>query len=98
MANEDTLRQLLEQSFQHEDAFGNQVALGTTNEADLAGHYSYSQERYRVFVDGTRQQIQYDGFPTQFTDNADSFSLEPQADGEVVTLKTAERYRTVTWP
>ena len=77
------------------DAFGNQISLGTTNEADLASHYAYSQERYRVFVDGVRQQIQYDGFPTQFTDNPDSFSLEPQADGEVVTLKTAERYRYV---
>jgi len=77
------------------DAFGNQVSLGTTNEADLASHYSYSQERYRVFVDNVRQQIQYDGFPTQFTDNPDSFSLEPQSAGEVVTLKTAERYRYV---
>jgi len=78
-----------------QDAFGNQVALGTTNEADLAGHYDYSPERYRVFVDGTRQQIQYDGEPTQFTDNPDSYSLAPQSDGEVVTLKTAERYRYV---
>jgi hypothetical protein len=77
------------------DAFGNQFRLGTTNEADLAGHYSYSPERYRVFVDGTRQFIQYDGEPTQFTDNVDSFTLSPQADGEVVTLKTAERYRYV---
>lgn len=95
MANEDTLRQLLEQNFAHEDAFGNQVALGTTNEADLASHYAYSPERYRVFVDGTRQFIQYDGEPTQFTDNPDSFSLTPQSDGEVVTVKTAERYRYV---
>jgi len=95
MANEDTLRQLLARQGDWTDAFGNQVALGTTNEADLASHYSYSPERYRVFVDGVRQQIQYDGEPTQFTDNPDSFSLEPQADGEVVTFKTAERYRYV---
>jgi len=78
-----------------QDAFGNQVALGTTNEADLAGHYSYSPERYRVFVDGTRQEIQYDGEPTQFSDADDSFLLKPQNDGEVVTVKTAERYRYV---
>jgi len=84
-------------TFQDEfgDAFGNLIALGSTNEADLAGHYSYSQERYRVFVDGTRQQIQYNGTPAQFTDNVDSFSLLPQSTGEVVTLKTAERYRYV---
>jgi hypothetical protein len=48
-----------------------------------------------VFVDGVRQFIQYDGFPAQFDDTVDSFSLLPQADGEVVTLKTAERYRYV---
>jgi hypothetical protein len=48
-----------------------------------------------VFVDGTRQQIQYDGTPTQFTDNQDSFSLLPQTTGEVVTLKTAEQFRYV---
>jgi hypothetical protein len=77
------------------ESFGEQVALGTTNEADLASHYDYSPERYRVFVDGVRQFIQYDGFPAQFDDTVDSFSLLPQADGEVVTLKTAERYRYV---
>jgi len=89
------LRRTAESLDSFKDAFGNQVSLGTTNEADLAGHYDYSQERYRVFVDDTRQQIQYDGTPAQFTDNVDSFSLLPQTDGEVVTLKTAERYRYV---
>jgi len=61
----------------------------------LASHYSYSPERYRVFVDGTRQQIQYNGEPTQFDDTKDDFALKPQSDGEVVTMKTAERYRYV---
>jgi len=91
----DLLRRLDDRFAQSTDAFGKSIRLGTTNEADLAGHYSYSQERYRLFVDGVRQQIQYDGEPTQFTDNVDSFSLLPQSDGEVVTLKTAERYRYV---
>jgi hypothetical protein len=77
------------------DAFGKSVRLGTTNEADLPSHYDYSPERYRLYVDDTRQFIQYDGFPAQFADNADSFSLLPQADGEVVKLETAERYRYV---
>lgn len=79
----------------YEDSFGKQIALGTTNEADLPSHYDYSPERYRVYVDDVRQQIQYNGEPAQFTDNVDSFSLLPQADGEVVTVKTAERYRYV---
>jgi hypothetical protein len=77
------------------ESFGELVSLGTTNEADLASHYDYSPERYRVFVDGTRQEIIYNGEPAQFSDNVDSFSLLPQTDGEVVTLKTAERYRYV---
>lgn len=79
----------------YEDAFGNLVSQGTTSEADLASHYDYSPERYRVFVDGSRKFIQYNGEPTQFTDNEDSFSLKPQSDGEVVEIKTAERYRYV---
>lgn len=77
------------------DAFGKSIRLGTTNESDLASHYDYSPERQRVYVDGTRQQILYDGYPPQFTDNEDSFSLLPQTDGEVVKLETAERFRYV---
>jgi len=80
---------------QSSEAFGKSVRLNTQNKADLASHYAYTPERYRVYVDGVRQLIQYDGEPTQFTNNADSFSLEPQTSGEVVTLKTAERYRYV---
>jgi len=80
---------------ENQDAFGESIRLNTQNRADLASHYAYSPERYRVFVDGNRQLIQYDGEPAQFSDNADSFSLKPQTDGEVVTLKTAERYRYV---
>jgi len=60
------------------DAFGNQIALGTTNEADLGGHYSYSPERYRVEINGDRQQIQYNGNPSQFDDADDGFVLAPE--------------------
>lgn len=77
------------------DAFGNGISQGTTNEADLAGHYPYSPERYRLFVDDERQQIQYGDNPAQFTDGVDSFTLTPQAADEVVRLRTTERYRYV---
>ena len=86
---------LMEYLDKSRDAFERDVRLGTTNEADLAAHYPYSPERYRVLIDGVREQIQYDGFPAQFTDNVDSFSLLPQSDGEVVTFETNERYRYV---
>lgn len=79
----------------NEDAFDNLIIQNTTIEADLAGHYPYTPERYRVLVNGTLQEIQYDGFPTEFSDNVDGFTLAPQASGDVVTLKTAEQYRYV---
>lgn len=75
------------------DEFGRPVALNINNIADLAGHYPYSPERFRVFVDGDRQFIQYDGEPAQYTDVADSHVLKPQSDGEVVTLETTEIFR-----
>lgn len=93
--SQSNTRVLAERSEASSDAFGKSIRLNTQNKADLASHYAYSPERYRIFVDGTRQEIQYDGSPSQFSDNADSFSLKPQADGEVVTLKTTERYRYV---
>lgn len=76
-----------------QDSFGQNIRVGTRSDADLASHYPYSPERHRLSVDGNRQFIQYDGEPTQFTDIGDGFELAPQADGEVVTLKTAERFR-----
>lgn len=77
------------------DAFGKSVRLGTTNEADIASHYNYNPERHRVYVDGARQFIQYDGEPAQFSDEVDSFLLKPQTSGETVTISTAERFRYV---
>lgn len=88
-------RRFMEFLEQSREAFDRDVALGTTNEADLAAHYPYSPERYRLFVNDTRQFIMYDGAPTEFEDGVDSFFLKPQTSGDVVTLKTAERYRYV---
>lgn len=77
---------------EYEDAFGRPVQLNIQNVVDLAGHYDYSPERYRVFVNGSRQQIQY-GSVTEFEDTVDSFLLKPQSNGDVVTMETAEIFR-----
>jgi len=79
----------------NEDAFDNLVVQGTTVEADLASHYTYSPERYRLFINGTRQFIQYDGNPTGFDDSGDTFDLTPQNSGDVWVYETAERFRYV---
>lgn len=76
-----------------QDAFGRLVALNIQNQADLASHYPYSGERFRVFVDGSRQFIEYDGEPAQYEDTVDSHVLKPQADGEVIEFETTEIFR-----
>ena len=37
----------------YEDAFGKLIVDSTTNELDIASHYPYSLERWRLLVDGT---------------------------------------------
>jgi len=88
-------REFMEFLERSRDDFDRDIALGTTNEADLPGHYPYSQERFRLFVNGNRQFIQYDGEPPEYEDIVDGHLLKPQNSGDVVTLKTAERYRYV---
>jgi len=46
------------------DAFGNDIS-NRTNVLDLAAHYPYSPERWRLFVGGTRQFPEY-GSVTQY--------------------------------
>lgn len=75
------------------DAFGSQVTKGTTNKADIAGHYPYSPERFRFFVNGNRQFIQYNSV-SQYNDIVDGHELSP-AQGETATLTTTERFRYV---
>lgn len=75
------------------DAFGKQVA-NTDNKADIAGHYPYSPERLRVHVNGARQLIQYGSVP-EYADIVDAHQLTPQTSGDVVSIRTAERFRYV---
>lgn len=74
------------------DMFGNQV--GTrTNVLDLAAHYHYSPERWRLFVDGARAFPEYNAV-SQYNHDTDAHDLQPAA-GETVVLESAERPRYV---
>src|SRR6056297_788376 len=75
------------------DAFGSQVTKGVTNEADLSGNYPLSPERWRLFIDGTRQFIQYDTI-SQLAEIVDGHEITPE-QGEVARLATTERFRYV---
>jgi hypothetical protein len=77
----------------YEDAFGKLIADSTTNELDIASHYPYSPERWRLLVDGTRQFPAY-GSVSQYNHATDVHEISPQA-GETVTFETNERPRYV---
>jgi len=82
-----------------EDAFGNLIADNTSNKADIASHYKFSPERWRLFKENTgtgemeRQFVQY-GDTTGFSDNVGSYTVVPPSGG-VGTIRTAERFRYV---
>lgn len=81
------------------DQFDQLIADGRTNEGDIAAHFDYTPERWRVDYDagstGTwdRRFIQY-GDAANHTDGEDSQTLAP-ADGDTMRLRTAERFRYV---
>lgn|GEM_PF-2904747 len=78
------------------DAFGNDIS-ARTNVLDVAAHYPYSPERWRLFADGSRIYPEYEAgindLP-QYTHDEDTHDLSPAA-GETVTLESAERPRYV---
>jgi len=81
-----------------QDAFGNQLARTTQNNADLASHYRYNPERYRLYRNGSRELLQYedlatyDYFDDQRSGDEDAFVLQPDG-GDTLLFKTAERFR-----
>lgn len=75
-----------------QDAFENQVS-NRTNVLDLAAHYPYSPERWRIFVDGSRVFPEYDTV-SQYAHTDDTHDLQPGA-GETVVFESAERPRYV---
>lgn len=78
------------------DAFENEIAT-RTNVLDVAAHYPYSPERWRLFADGSRIFPEYEADIndlSQYTHDEDTHDLSPAA-GETVTLESAERPRYV---
>lgn len=69
------------------DVFGNQVG-SRRSLLDIGSHYPISPERWRLFVDGTRQFIQYTD-AVQYAHPEDTHNLSPNA-GETVALVTAD--------
>lgn len=76
---------------QSTDNFGHLIADGKTNEADIAAHYDFSPERWRLYKNGDREFFQYNTV-SDFTDEVDGFRMAPSG-GDSLTLKTAERFR-----
>lgn len=73
------------------DVFDRQVSKNTTSELEIAAHYQANPERWRCFVDGTRQFIQYNDIP-QYTHTGSDHELAPNA-GETIVFETTERPR-----
>jgi hypothetical protein len=85
-------RKLTEYLDENRDAFNNNTT-NRTNVLDLAAHYPYSPERWRIFVDGTRKFPNY-GNVEQYDHDTDRHLLQPNA-GETVVFESAERPRYV---
>jgi len=85
-------RKLTEYLDENRDAFNNDTT-NRTNILDLASHYPYNPERWRIYVDGTRQFPSYGSVP-QYTHDVDRHLLQPN-EGETVAFESAERPRYV---
>ena len=81
----------------YEDAFGTPTVKTTTNESNLAGHYPYSPERWRLFKgdnsSGNRLFPEYNTV-AEYNHAGDYHELQP-AGGETIIFESAERYRYV---
>jgi len=74
-------------------SFNQLIADNTVNKADIASHYNHSPERHRLYINGTRFNLQYTTTP-KFEDAVDSWRLKPAA-GDAITYESAERFRYV---
>lgn len=81
-------RRITESIEKSDDAFGNRIADGRKNIFDIASQYQFSPERLRLFVNGQRAFVQYNGTP-ELSDEADIWRLQPGA-GDAVHIETAE--------
>lgn len=85
------LNEIKEIEYDWKDVFNRQISKGTTSEVSIAGHYPANSETLRVFVDGTRQFLEYDTV-SQYNHNGSAHELSP-AGGETVVMETTERPR-----
>jgi hypothetical protein len=74
-----------------EDGFGDLRAQVPTPLLTQPSHYQANPERHRVYVDGTRQLLQYNN-PSQYEHANDVHRLKPGA-GETVAIETADKPR-----
>lgn len=75
------------------DAFGKLIADSTTNELDIGSQYEYNQERWDLYVDGSKVFPEYVTVD-QYNHVGDVHELRPNA-GEKVTFETREIPRYV---
>ena len=79
------------------DLFNKLIADTTNNESNLASHYPYSPERWRLFkgsnASGNRLFPEYDTV-SEYNHRGDVHELKP-ASGETIIFESAERYRYV---
>lgn len=87
------------------DVFGKKIADSTRNNADIAGHYPYSQERWRFFETDVTEanrifleynedaRYQHQAFGTGVSNggSGDVHTISPNA-GDTLYFKTAERF------
>lgn len=73
------------------DSFNKLIANGTESRADIGSEYDHSPERKRLFINGSRFNLQYNS-TTKFEDTVDSYTLKPAA-GDTIVYQSAERFR-----
>lgn len=86
------------------DVFGKKISDSTRNNADIAGHYPYSPERWRFFENSISESnrlfleytddSRYDHQGFNGRGNWDLHTIKPNA-GDTLIFKTAERFRYV---
>jgi hypothetical protein len=78
-----------------EDVFQAQVSRRTTNESNLAGHYEYNPERWRIYKTNNDESNRlYPEYNTvsEYNHTGDYHELKP-AGGETIIFESAERFR-----
>lgn len=86
--------ELIQQIQKFKDAFGNQVSRGTNNKLDLPADKPYSEERFRLFENGDRVNINYSEGENIFEDLQDVYKITVPEDEEII-FRNAEKQRYV---